>query len=300
LFVVIDPYWYTTNKPFFGNIGGGESSDVGSGDRWDWTLGLQQFKWLNQTLQGSTAKYKFVFAHHMTGGSDNYGGRGGAVPANLCEWGGYNVDGTTWSWNTKRPVEQWGSKPVEQILVDNHVTAFFHGHDHQYAYEKRDGIVYQSLPAAGFSGNGFNSYSQSIYTLKVLPSPGHIRVTVSPTQVTVDYITSAPSQPTNGQVAYSYTISNNEPQPSPTPTPSPTSTLTNTPVQTPTPSTTQTPSPTKPATTNSPGNQSPNPISSATPQIPEYSFAMISLFSCLAVSTVLVIHWKWQDRLKSD
>jgi hypothetical protein len=205
LFVVIDPYWYTTTKPYTGG-GTGETSDVGSGNRWDWTLGLQQFNWLKQTLQGSDAKYKFVFAHHMTGGADDYGGRSGAVPANLVEWGGYNEDGVTWGWNSNRPVSQWGSEPVEQIMVDNHVSAFFHGHDIQYAYEKRDGIVYQSLPAAGFSGNGFNSYSLGTYTLKVLPSPGHLRVTATPTVATVDYVTCAPGQGSNGQVVYSYTI----------------------------------------------------------------------------------------------
>ena len=208
LFVVIDPYWYTTTKPYTGG-GVGETSDAGSGNRWDWTLGLQQFNWLKQTLQDSTAKYKFVFAHHMVGGASDYGGRGGAVPANLVEWGGYNVGGVTWGWDANRPVSLWGSEPVEQIMVDNHVSAFFHGHDHQYAYEIRDGIVYQSLPAAGFSGNGFNSYSVGTYTLKVLPSPGHLRVTVTPTQATVDYVTCAPGQSTNGQVAYSYTITAN-------------------------------------------------------------------------------------------
>ena len=202
LFVVIDPYWYTTTKPYFG--GGTGETYAGSGNRWDWTLGLQQFTWLKQTLQNSDAKYKFVFAHHMTGGSSDYGGRGGAVPANLVEWGGYNVDGTTWGWDTNRPVAQWGSEPVEQIMVDNHVSAFFHGHDHEYAYEKRDGIVYQSLPAAGFSGYGFNSYSLGTYTLKVLPSPGHLSVTVTPMQVTVDYIAT-----TGGTVNYSYTINAN-------------------------------------------------------------------------------------------
>jgi 3',5'-cyclic AMP phosphodiesterase CpdA len=91
-------------------------------------------------------------------------------------------------------------------MIDNHVNAFFHGHDHQYAYEKRDGIVYQSLPAAGFSGNGFDIYSVGTYTLKVLPSPGHLRVTVTPTQATVNYITYTPGQGTNGQVVYSYNI----------------------------------------------------------------------------------------------
>jgi len=27
------------------------------------------------------------------------------------------------------------------LMIDNGVSAFFHGHDHQFAYEVRDGIV---------------------------------------------------------------------------------------------------------------------------------------------------------------
>jgi uncharacterized repeat protein (TIGR02543 family) len=203
LFVVIDPFWYTTTKPFTGNTGGGENHDTGSGDRWDWTLGLQQFNWLKTTLSNSHASYKFIFAHHMVGGSDDYV-RGGANPANLDEWGGYNDsdNGATWGWDTHRDVSQWGSEPVRQILIDNQVSAFFHGHDHQYGYEKRDGIVYQALPAAGFTGNGFNIYTTGNgYTIKALPSDGHLRVTVGPAQTTVDYV-----QSTGASVAYSYNI----------------------------------------------------------------------------------------------
>jgi hypothetical protein len=212
LFVVIDPYWFTFTRPYSGNAGGGEGDNggTGSGNRWDWTLGLEQFNWLKTTLQNSTAKYKFIFAHHMVGGSQDYV-RGGAEPAHMFEWGGYNADGTTWGWDTNRPVAQWGSKPIRQLMIDNHVSAFFHGHDHQYAYEKRDGIVYQELPAAGFTGSGFNIYTSSDpYLIKALNSPGHIRVTVSPTQATVDYIasgtTNGSSTTVNGAVNYSYTI----------------------------------------------------------------------------------------------
>ncbi len=199
LFVVIDPYWFTNTKPFIGNTGGGETSDTGSGDRWDWTLGLDQFNWLKTTLETSGAKYKFIFAHHMTGGSDDYV-RGGANPANLVEWGGYNEAGTVYEWETKRP--GWGSEPIHQMMVANGVSAFFHGHDHQYAYEKRDGIVYQSLPSAGFLGNGFNIYSSGDrYTIQALPSPGHLRVSVTPTETTVDYVATS-----GGAVNYSYSI----------------------------------------------------------------------------------------------
>ncbi|MBN2368905.1 MAG: metallophosphoesterase [Vicinamibacteria bacterium] len=198
LFVVLDPFWYTTTKPFKGDIGGGESSDVGSGDRWDWTLGRNQFEWLRSTLEGSAARFKFVFAHHMTGGSEAYV-RGGAGPAHLFEWGGSNEDGRTTGFDAKRA--EWGGRPVRQLMIASGVSAFFHGHDHQYAYERRDGVVYQSLPSAGFSGNGFGIYREGDpYTIKALSSPGHLRVSVSPSHAIIDYIR------TSGGVAYSYQI----------------------------------------------------------------------------------------------
>ena len=203
LFVVIDPFWYTTTKPFFGTTGGGEGTDTGSGDRWDWTLGYDQYVWLKEVLENCDAAYKFIFAHHMVGGSDDYV-RGGANPAHLVEWGGYNEAGTVYEWESKRPT--WEPEPIHQIFVENGVSAFFHGHDHQYAYEERDGVVYQSLPAAGFSGNGFSIYSTgSGYTIQALPSPGHLRVTVSPSSTTVDYIATS-----GASVNYSYAIEPNE------------------------------------------------------------------------------------------
>ena len=204
LFVVIDPFWYTTTKPFRGNTGGGESSDPGSGNRWDWTLGRTQYDWLRQTLEGSSATFKFLFMHHMTGGTDDYI-RGGAYAAQYCEWGGYDTDGTTWGFDVNRP--GWYA-PVHQLLVENHVSAVFHGHDHEFAYEVRDGIVYQEVPAPSFTGYGFNLYSESNpLTIKVLPNSGHLRVTVSPSETKVDYVRSYTSGGTNGEVAYSYIIS---------------------------------------------------------------------------------------------
>jgi len=204
LFIILDPFWYTTTKPFTGNTGGGEGTDTGSGDRWDWTLGQAQFNWFKDLIVNSTASYKFVFAHHMTGGSDDYV-RGGAVPAHLVEWGGYNEAGTVYEWAGKRA--GWGNDPVKKLMEDHGVSAFFHGHDHQYAYELRDGVVYHSLPAAGFSGSGFNIYSEANqYTERVLPSPGHLRVTVTPQQATVDYIATS-----GGGVNHTYTILPNAP-----------------------------------------------------------------------------------------
>ena len=179
LFVVIDPYWYTTTKPYVTDPGGGEGDTTGSGDSWDWTLGQTQFNWLKNTLQGSNAKYKFVFAHQMVGGGNISGqsdyGHGGANYANLVEWGGYNENGTTWAWDTERA--GWGSQPIHQMMVANGVSAFFHGHDHQYGYEKLDGMVYQSVPSAGFTSNfgDLHHWKRKYYprTVRFGASPGY-------------------------------------------------------------------------------------------------------------------------------
>lgn len=207
LFVAIDPFWYTATKPFIGNTGGGEASDAGSGDRWDWTLGADQYYWLKQTLENSTAAYKFIFAHHMTGGTDDYV-RGGANGVPFAEWGGYNEDGATYAFDSRRP--GWYA-PVHQLLVENHVTAFFHAHDHEYAHEVRDGVIYELVPMAADSSYGFGSFQlyneRDPYTLRVLPNSGHLRVTVSPEKATVDYVRSfLPGDGNNEEVAYSYSV----------------------------------------------------------------------------------------------
>lgn len=113
-----------------------DSSDKPQG--WDWTLGDTQYNWLKSTLENSTAKYKFAFAHHIRGQ-----GRGGITNAKLYEWGGYEQNGTSYTFNTKRP--GW-AKPIHQLFKDNGLTAFFQGHDHVYAHEMLDGIAYQAVP----------------------------------------------------------------------------------------------------------------------------------------------------------
>ena len=211
LFVVIDPYFYSTTKPYVGNEGGGESSTPGSGDRWDWTLGIDQYLWLQQTLESSTAKYKFIFAHQVAGGMDDYG-RGGAYAVPYVEWGGYNDDGTTWAFGTRRTdVDSRWALPVHQLLVANHVTAFFHAHDHEYVHEQRDGVVYQLVPMAADAtyGYGFGEYTKDgVYTLTVLPNSGHLLVTVTPTNgVTVEYVRAfLAGAGTNGSIADTYNI----------------------------------------------------------------------------------------------
>jgi PKD repeat protein len=184
LFVVLDPYRYTTTNP------------KASGDGWDWTLGKAQYDWLKGTLAGSRARFKFVFSHHVLGDT-----RGGIRLADEYEWGGYNKSGT-WEFDSRRP--GWG-KPIHQLMVENGVTIFFQGHDHLFAKEELDGIVYQTVPHPSFpTGTMPNA---EYYTGDVLPASGHIRVNVSESSVAVDYIrTYLPGEGTNGEVAYTYTI----------------------------------------------------------------------------------------------
>jgi hypothetical protein len=197
LLVVIDPYHYTMNFPYDVGVGGEDYEPLHTHDRWDWTLGKQQFDWLKQTLEYSNAKFKFIFAHHMLGGLEDFV-RGGAAAAHMFEWGGYDIDGTTWGFDTERP--GWGNVPIHQLMVANGVSAFFYGHDHLYAYQKRDGIVFQEVPSAGLTGSGLQAYYQE-YTLELLPSPGHLRIAVSPSRAAVDYV-----QTSGGGVAHSYNI----------------------------------------------------------------------------------------------
>lgn len=206
LFVVIDPFHYSMTWPDDDGQGyGGEGQDgEPSGDRWDWTLGEIQYNWFKQTLEESDAKYKFVFSHQVTGGVIPYG-RGGIGAAPYFEWGGLNWDGTP-GFAAKRP--GWEA-PIHQIMVENGVNIFFHGHDHFYSREELDGIIYLECPkpdddsySMGYSGDG-GSYPEGIN----IASSGHIRISVNPDEVAVDYVRAyLPGDGSNGVIADSFTV----------------------------------------------------------------------------------------------
>lgn len=192
LFVVLDPYrdqCDTSEKP----------------KNWDWTLGYAQYTWLKNTLENSSAKYKFVFAHHIRAQ-----GRGGITNAKLFEWGGYEQNGSSYTFPSKRP--GW-AKPIHKLFVDNKVNIFFQGHDHVFAHEMLDSVTYQAVPMAADSTYEIGKLANAdAYTADTLDGTGHIRVTVSPDCVKVDYIRAYLPADTvsgihhNGEVAFSYTV----------------------------------------------------------------------------------------------
>ena len=204
LFVVLDPYWYTTTKPH--SFGG----TAGSEDNWDWTFGQQQYLWFRDTLESSSATFKFVFSHQVTGGVNPYG-RGGIEAASHAlggwgsfEWGGEDACGN-YVFDSRRP--GWGL-PVHQVMADNNVTVFFHGHDHVFVKQELDGVVYQECPHPIDTSYGQGWYSAGGYLSgDQVNNSGHLQVAVAPSQVTVAYVRAfLPGDGPDGAVAYSYSV----------------------------------------------------------------------------------------------
>jgi hypothetical protein len=123
--------------------------------------------------------------------------------------GGNNADGS-YGFDAQRP--GWGV-PIHQLLVQNHVTAVFHGHDHLFVKQELDGIIYQEVPQPSAArANATNTAAEYGYTSgDILGSSGHLRLTVTPNGVTVDYVRSylpqdENSNQKNGMAGYSYII----------------------------------------------------------------------------------------------
>lgn len=196
LFVTIDPYWHS-EVAVDNKFGGGEKRR----DLWNITLGDAQYQWLKKTLEESTAKYKFVFAHHVNGT-----GRGGARIANLYEWGGENQQGQN-EFKARRP--GW-ELPIHQLMAKNKVTIFFQGHDHIFAREELDGVIYQTLPDPA-NTNPAPSNAKAYPGADIFPNSGRVRVSVGPEKVQVEYVASrlpkdSTAEHPDGEIIFKYEV----------------------------------------------------------------------------------------------
>lgn len=190
--MVLDPFWFTRER--------------GGADNWGMTLGETQYRWLAKTLEASKAPFKFVFLHHLVGGMGR-DVRGGVSIAPYMEWGGRNADGTP-GFAQHRP--GWAA-PIHELLVRNGVSIVFHGHDHLFAREELDGIVYQEVPQPSHPNGGTRSAEEYGYTGEVRGSSGHLRITVQDKLASVEYIRSAVPGVTaeglvNGNVELGYVV----------------------------------------------------------------------------------------------
>ncbi len=191
LFIGLDPFWATTKRGASG---------------WDMTLGETQYRWLAKTLAGSSAALRFVFIHHLVGGLGR-DVRGGAKTAAYMEWGGRNADGSE-GFRQNRP--GW-DLPIHELLVKNGVNIVFHGHDHLFAKEQLDGIIYQEVPQPGHPSGGTRSAKEYGYGGVILGSSGHLRITAGADEAKVEYVRSIVSGVTrsdleNGAVEHSYAV----------------------------------------------------------------------------------------------
>ena len=193
LFVILDNYW---GSPVQTDSGFGSDTKVGR-NLWDTTIGNAQYEWLRATLAGSSAKLKFVFAHHVMGT-----GRGGVEAAGTFEWGNNST-----VFKQKRPT--W-ALPIHQLMVKYKVNIFFQGHDHLYCQQEKDGVIYQEVPMpsdytyAALLGDSYTSGTK-------LPNSGYLRVTVSPASAKVEYVRSFLPQDESavnkqGSIGHSYEV----------------------------------------------------------------------------------------------
>lgn len=230
LFVTLDPYWHSkyavdnvagvlvaedqsaissdsttaTNKKGGAKAADKPAKQPGGGaskvdNLWNVGIGDEQYAWLKKTLETSKAKYKFVFAHHVLGT-----GRGAVEVSTDYEWGGKDPKGKS-TFAKERP--NW-SLPIHDLMVKNGVQIFFQGHDHIFCTQERDGLIYQSMPNP--ADDTFSMFNESAYKTGVkAPNSGHVKVSVTPTQASVQYFLAArpnDSSRKNLQIAHSYSV----------------------------------------------------------------------------------------------
>lgn len=252
LFVVIDPYWHSdaavdneagvkAPQRDAGRGGGGRGPDgenaagdeqpanrrgKGNRDLWQITLGDEQYKWLQNTLTKSNAKFKFVFSHHVSGT-----GRGGVEVAPFYEWGGQDRRGGGGGRNRQAAADAqpdalpargldrffqarptW-EKPIHALMRDTGVTIFFQGHDHLYARQELDGVIYQTCPNP--ADPTFTAFNREAYKSgEIFPNSGHLRVTVmggDQASCKVEYVRAArpgdeAAHGKNGSIVHAYTV----------------------------------------------------------------------------------------------
>ncbi|MEI8243183.1 MAG: hypothetical protein WCI17_07950 [bacterium] len=182
--MVLNPYW--------------TAADPCADERWGLSLGEAQYTWLKQTLEASRARFKMVFIHQLAGGNDRQG-RGGAEGAAFGEWGGKNADNSDGFMDHRSGWEQ----PIHPLLVRNRVAMVFHGHDHLFARQDLDGIIYQEVPQPGDPRGNTRAAAEYGYRDGViLGSSGYMRVRIAPDKLTADYVRPDRS------VAHTYMIGN--------------------------------------------------------------------------------------------
>jgi hypothetical protein len=113
---------------------------------------------------------------------------GGAtdVVAELLDAGAVEDDGATDEGRDSGQAARLGA-PIHELLVEHCVSILFQGHDHVYAHQALDGVLYLTCPMPADPGS--NLYNADAFLSgETLPNGGHLRITVAPAGVRVDYV----------------------------------------------------------------------------------------------------------------
>jgi len=190
-FAVLDPYWNTLTHVH--------------DTPWEWTLGKNQYDWLNEALEHSPSTLKFIFTHQLVGGvfgtKLGFGGGGDESFLKYFEWGGLDHLTGEYAFGINRP--GWEHGPIHEIFVRNKVSVVFRGHDHLYHLGQLDGIFYNTLPKTSAKEFGKSGWIERGYASaeSVLLTSGHTEVQVSQTNAVV----SLRSSVTN-ELLHQYTV----------------------------------------------------------------------------------------------
>ncbi len=161
----------------------------------DYILGEAQLSFLQTTLEAyQNIPWKFVFAHHLFGGNDT------------CEdfapqYGRGNANGAY----------QYDQLYIQELMEEYGVQAFFYGHDHVFSVSEAS-LAPNKKVSYICSGNAGSSCPWHV-SLEGCYEPydgffhlgGHVRVDVSPQNVTVSYIR-ASLDDNNGTLLSSYQL----------------------------------------------------------------------------------------------
>ncbi len=182
LFVVLDPFRYTLPGAF-----------VRPTRPSQWSLGETQRVWLTRTLSESTARWKFVIAHHLVGGG-LIGTAGETIVSGqgLAYGRGCAIDairpGTEQAW-------------IHSIMRAHGAQFFLYGHDHCFAHSEADGVHYLACGRPThierwFSRSGMqHSYGDVLrqgtdrpWMRQLLTVLGYTRLRIRPESVEIDWI----------------------------------------------------------------------------------------------------------------
>jgi len=124
LFVVLDPLRYTR-----------VASLTRPNSPSQWTLGPTQLAWLERTLRGSPARWKFVVCHHLVGGGliDTQG-------AAIVDGGASRAYGRGTAIDAIRPGTEQAR--IHALMRETGVQFFLYGHDHVFCHSVQDNINY--------------------------------------------------------------------------------------------------------------------------------------------------------------